>query len=163
VSLGISLTALFLLAAGMSAAWWYWNSQKSSPDRAATLDVLQRLDVSLKDANGDPADWIMPPTVAEGKSPAEYDRWIREVLYEEISPEGLAVLKEEARFGPLLDLFPEQAEAWTSPYSIPAAECLAFRMERSGITAEVVVAPYKGSYKIIRCNNIKQMALLPKS
>ena len=36
--------------------------------------------------------------------------------------------------------------------------CVAFRMERGGIRAEVVLASAKNSYRVVRCDNVRQMA-----
>ena len=153
---------VFVIVIGVAAGSYYWLVTPPSIEKLATLGVLENLQTAIDFSTEDPSNWVLRPTVAEDKTPEEYQRWLREVLQEEISKEGLAVLAKDAQFGPLLSLFPDQAVAWTSPHSIPPEACLAYRMERAGITAEVVLAPHQGSFKIIRCNNIKQMALLPK-
>ena len=37
-------------------------------------------------------------------------------------------------------------------------DCVAFKMERAGIRAEVVLLREGETYRVVRCNNVKQMA-----
>ena len=85
-------------------------------------------------------------------------RWIADVLRDEVSAEGLAELRRHARFGPLAEVFPDEAKRWADTASVPVGECVAFRMERDGLRAEVVLHRTPAGFRILRCNNVKQMA-----
>ena len=74
-----------------------------------------------------------------------------------MSPAGIVALKRAAVFGPLRDVFPDQAEQWAQQAGVKEEDCVAFKMEHGGVRAEVVLLAKDGSYRIIRCNNVKQM------
>jgi hypothetical protein len=101
--------------------------------------------------------------------PHEQTEFITKALRDELSAEGLEALRKGAQFGPLKELFPAEADAWASQAGVKAEDCVGLRMERNGIRAEVVLvrSPNHESrppFRIVRCNNVKQMALeLPKA
>jgi hypothetical protein len=74
------------------------------------------------------------------------------------------VLRKHGDYGPLTNLFPAEAEAWAKEAGVNAGDCLAFRLERPGLRAEVVLAQVGPdrragrSFKIVRVNNVKQLA-----
>ena len=103
------------------------------------------------------------PAAAAEKSPAEQTRWLSEILRDEISPEGLAELQRHGRFGPLAEVFPDEANRWAESARLPVESCVAFRMERDGIRAEVVLHQTPAGFRVVRCNNVKQMAPASKS
>jgi hypothetical protein len=55
-------------------------------------------------------------------------------------------------------VFPQEAPFWAKAAGVEVADCVAFRGEKNGIRAEVVITT-NGAYRIIRVNNVKQMAL----
>lgn len=68
---------------------------------------------------------------------------------------------KKATFGTLRQLFPVQADRWAQQARVNPEDCIAFRMERDGIQAEVVMLKPSTTeivYRILRCNNVKQMA-----
>jgi hypothetical protein len=68
------------------------------------------------------------------------------------------VLSKEGLFGPLSVVFPNEAASWASAAGVDASSCVAFRLEKNGVVAEVAIAT-NGVPRVIRCNNVKQMAL----
>jgi hypothetical protein len=89
---------------------------------------------------------------------AEQTEFLTKALRDEISPEGLAVLRREGKFGALTDLFPQEAKTWAAQAGVKPEDCVAFRMERDNIRAEVVLVREGEVYRVVRCNNVKQLA-----
>ncbi len=99
----------------------------------------------------------------------EQAEFLTKALADEISPEGLAVLQREGSFGPLATVFAAEAEGWAKQGGVKVEDCVAFKLERNGLRAEVVLAagtplaprlsPLATSMRILRCNNVKQLAL----
>jgi len=88
----------------------------------------------------------------------EREDFLRKALRDEISSEGIAAIKREGTFGPLREIFPAEAEKWGALFGVKPEDCFAMRMERKGLRAEVVVLAEGGVYRVLRCNNVKQMA-----
>ena len=128
---------------------------------------LQHLDAALR--GGSPtalADVLILPTALQGRTEPEQTEFLRKALADEISPEGLAVLQRDGAFGALTNLFPNEGVAWANQAGVNLGDCMAFKLERNGVRAEVVLArdatasdPSK-SFRVVRCNNVKQMATL---
>lgn len=111
--------------------------------------------------SGSPAELVrivrVPDSLGD-KTLAEQAQWLRDVLREEIDQDGLAELRSHGLHGPLLELFPESATAWTVGSGVSPENCLAWRMERSGVTAEVVYTNSPEGVRFLRINNVGQMA-----
>jgi len=151
------LIALLAVAVGCTVLWW-----KSGDSKRQSLNALAQLEEIITDSNRTiPRELVVLPEVAKSKSQAECDQWLREVLREELSKEGIRELKQSARFGPLKEVFPESAAKWAESAGARADDSFAFRMDRNGVTAEVVLVPGSDGFRISRCNNVKQMAELP--
>jgi hypothetical protein len=111
---------------------------------------------------------VILPAAVIGKTDAEQVEFLTKALHDEISPEGLVVLKREGQFGRLQQQFPQESGAWAQQAGVKTEDCVAFKLERNGIRAEVVLArtssiqnPKSGiisGYRIVRCNNVKQLA-----
>ena len=52
----------------------------------------------------------------------------------------------------------EALRDWCQQSGIDMDNCVAFKMERAGIRAEVVLVREGETYRVVRCNNVKQMA-----
>lgn len=76
---------------------------------------------------------------------AEQIEFISKALRDELSREGLVVLKKEGRFGSLNELFPAEADVWAVQAGVKPEDCVAFRMERNGLRAEVVLVRNSGA------------------
>ena len=98
------------------------------------------------------------PPAAEARSPEEQVQWIADVLRNEVSDAGLEELRRHGQFGPLAEVFPEEAARWVDSAHLAVRDCVAFRMERDGIRAEVVLHQTSSGFRVLRCNNVKQMA-----
>lgn len=150
-------TLVCLLLAIAAAVLWY--SWKRNEPRRKSIHALEHLQSSLNSASSESLqkEVVLPAVLAQRTVP-EQSEFIRKVLQDEISPEGIVALRKGAIFGSLREVFPDTAERWAQQAGVKAEDCMAFRMERNGIRAEVVVQSRNGSYRIIRCNNVKQMA-----
>ena len=109
----------------------------------------------------------MPGSV-RSKTKAEQLDFIRKSLQDEISLEGFDVLRKRAIYGSLKQIFPNEAKAWSEQAGVKPEDCVAFKLERNGQRAEVVLAKTSSiehpessiapMYRIVRCNNVKQLA-----
>jgi len=161
---GIVLLAVALLGA---ALYWWWV--QDAP-RRASLATLTRLDTALHSANrADLLDLIVIPAAIQGRTAPEQSEFLVKALNDEISPEGLAVLRKHGDYGPLRKLFPTEADTWAKQAGVKPEHCVAFKLERNNLRAEVVLlhllaAPNRSdggsppSFRIVRVNNVKQLA-----
>jgi hypothetical protein len=155
----------FLVLAILGGGLGYWSWKKGESKRA-TFVSLHTLDQALKkNDSSELLKVLVLPQAVHNKTPAEQTEFLVKALRDEISPEGLAELKAKGRFGPLTNLFPQEAAQWASQAGVPPGECMAFRLDRTnGFRAEVVL--HRSSsldtplirFRIIRCNNVKPPA-----
>jgi len=149
------------LVGGMQS-WIGW--QRGAP-RRPSLDLLHRLDQRLNAASHeDLLSLLALPVGLQSRTPQEQTEFVSKALAGEISSEGLAVLRRDGQFGPLKDVFPQEAEKWAGQAGVKPDDCVAFRFERNGARAEVVLvkrpeAPNTpAAFRIIRCNDVSRMA-----
>ena len=136
------------------------NRYRRDEPRRSALAVISEIDRALTSSE---VSKTMPllelsPAVA-ARSPEDQMQWIADVLRDEVSAAGLDELRRHARFGPLAQVFPEEAKRWAESAHLAVESCVAFRMERAGIRAEVVLHQTPTGFRVLRCNNVKQMAL----
>jgi len=114
-------------------------------------------------------DRLVLPSALASKTPAEQSEFIRKALRDELSPDGIALLKKRARFGPLLELFPHEATNWAAQAGVEVTNCVAFRLDRpDGLRAEVVLVTQSAirnpqsatEYRLLRVNNVTPLATL---
>ncbi len=166
MSTKVKLLSAFLVAAfiGTAAYWWVHDAP-----RRQSLASLVQLDAALHSANRtDLLDLLVIPAVVQRRTASEQSEFLVKALNDEISPEGLAVLGKHGEYGPLRKLFPAEAEAWAKSASVNADDCVAFKLERNGLRAEVVLlkpslfdahpSASPPSYRVIRINNVRQLA-----
>lgn len=149
---------IFVVATGVAvgAAVMLW--QRGQPRRNA-LQEVSKLAVNLENNRGaELLNNILIPLAVQSRTQTEQQEFITKVLADEISPAGVAALKRQAEFGPLKIIFPNEAPAWCSQAGVNVDQCVAFKMERAGIRAEVVMLHEGQNYRVIRCNNVKQMS-----
>lgn len=101
---------------------------------------------------------MVVPSKFRGEARVAVERQMWEFLHDEISEGGLSILQKDGRFGPLREVFPEEANRWAEFFAVDPAHCLAFRLERAGIRAELVLYSTEEGLRILRCNNIKALA-----
>lgn len=153
--LGLPILITVFIMVGVGFAVW----RITSTPKKVSFQVLSRLEDFVSNHKRPiPQELVVLPAVLADKSPSEREQWLRDVLRDEISKEGIQVLMKSARFGSLADLFPESAHTWARAAGAKPEDCYAFRMDRDGITAEVVLVPGPDGLRISRCNNVKQMA-----
>ena len=133
-----------------------WQKGKS---RRAALQSVSQLASNLMNPNSSKLlDTIVIPAVVSDRTPAEQREFIVKALADEISSEGVQALKQHAEFGPVKSVFPNDYSKWCEQVGAKPDDCVAFKMEHAGILAEVVLLHEGDAYRIIRCNNVKQMA-----
>ena len=167
-------TVLGLLCVVLLAGFYWWQWKQDEP-RRRSLACLAELDTALH--SSDPStllDLIALPSALQGRTRPEQTEFLTKALRDEVSAEGLAVLKREGTFGPLTNIFPAEAEAWAKQAGVKPEDCVAFKMEKNGLRAEVVLASgqkagansQKSSVishqssvlRVVRLNNVKQLA-----
>jgi hypothetical protein len=157
----IAVGALLLIIAG-----GFWLRWKAGEPRRFALQTLGQLDAALRTGNSaDLLKLICTPAAIQGRTAPEQAQFLTKALADEISPEGLVVLQRQGTFGPLTNVFPAEAEKWAKQAGVRAEDCVAFKLERRGLCAEVVLAqdsalrtPHSPS-RIVRCNHVRQMAM----
>jgi hypothetical protein len=158
---GIVLVAVALLGAALS--WWWVHDAP----RRQSLASLARLDNALHSgSHAELLDLIALPAAVQGRTAPEQSEFLVKALNDEISPEGLAVLRKHGDYGPLRKLFPVEAETWAKQAGVNPDQCVAFKLDRHGLRAEVVLVPdsplaprpSSPGFRIVRLNNVKQMA-----
>lgn len=150
----VAAIATFFVAVGAICFIWLHGQ----PRRAAVGAVAQFAQ-ALQSQNGAALlDSVLMPSAIQTRTPAEQTEFLVKALADEISPEGVASLKAHAEFGPAKILFPIDCLRWCQQAGVNVDDCVAFKMERAGIRAEVVLARDGATYRIVRCNNVKQMA-----
>lgn len=142
------------LAVGVAALLW----QHGQPRRDAVVAVSRLANNLANHQEPDLLETVLMPVAIRSQTPAEQQEFLTKALADEISPAGVEALKRHAEFGPLKSIFPNEAPVWCSQAGVNADDCVAFKMERAGIRAEVVMLHEGQAYRIVRCNNVKQMA-----
>jgi len=151
---------LVVIIATISLAVWggylYWRHDQ--PRRNAA-QAISRLASALMNPNtAELLDTVLVPAAIHGRTPAEQLEFLTKALRDEISSEGLAVLRREGSYGTLEKLFPQEAAAWAGQAGVQPSDCVAFRLDRNGVRAEVVLVHEGQAYRVVRCNNVKQLA-----
>lgn len=160
-----------LAGAGVFLLW-----QHGQPRRIALQPVARLAFVLTNPRGSELLDAVVLPSAVRGRTPAEQTEFLTKALTDELSVEGVVALKRHAQFGPLKSIFPDEAAAWCQQAGVNVDDCVAFKLDRNGLRAEVVLVKRStlnspaatererggqhstASYGIVRCNNVKQMA-----
>jgi len=131
---------------------------RETPKRKV-VSVLERLDHAIRtgDAN-DLLATIVPPSAVAERSATEQMDFLQKALREEISEDGIRAVASDGRFGPLSVVFSNEANRWAAAAGVKGSDCAAFRLARNGLVAEVVILTNSPTWRVIRCNNVAQMA-----
>lgn len=97
------------------------------------------------------------PATLRDRTQQEQAEFVAKAFRDEISPAGITALMSQGQHGPLRLIFPGEAEKWASVAGVRVDDCMAYRAEKNGIHAELVIATNGSSWKIVRLNNVKQM------
>lgn len=155
-------TRFYVLAVGLAASGLgvlLWYSWKNDEPRRHSFQAVHTFATALNSGNADALlQTVVLPAAVSGRTSAEQAEFLTKALRDEISPEGLVVLRREGKFGPLQELFPQEAATWAEQAGVKPEDCVAFRMERDSIRAEVVLVREDEAYRVVRCNNVKQLA-----
>lgn len=155
------LTAAAILALALAGGVFWWLSHRrwvADEPRREALAAAARFERELGSPTGTVREYVIVPGAYLARTPQEQEDFLRKALKDEVSPEGLEVLGREGEYGPLTEIFPAKGEKWVNQLGVNADACVAFRAERDGIRAELVLLVTNGSYRILRCNNVKQLA-----
>lgn len=151
--------ALILAAAG-GLGWWRWH--EDAPKRTA-LQATEHFAQALFARDSQALlQAVALPIALQDRTAPEQAEFLLKALRDEVSAEGLAVLRRRGKFGPLATIFPAEAKQWAAQAGVQVEDCVAFRLDQSpGHCAEVVLllSPNSNpcpstSYKIVRCNNV---------
>jgi len=143
VACGVILVAAFL-------------ARQSGVLEQQALATLSELERAVIEGNAELlAQIVLPPATVRGRSRVEGDRLLLEILSGEVTAEGVELLRRRGQWGPLLDVFPEEAEKWTDPVGIDPALCVAFRLDGSESRAEVVMVNQEDRMRVLRCNDVR--------
>jgi hypothetical protein len=151
----IAVALALVLGAWLAFQWW---SQEHSP-RARSAKAALALSRAV--SSGDQAGvrgLVKIPEFLSGKTHSEQSQLLTELLSSEISAEGLAALRKDGQFGALREMFPTEADAWAKAFGVTADQCVAFKMKRGGLEAELVLLREGDRFLVLRCNNVRQMA-----
>ncbi len=136
--------------------WWNW---KRDEPRRNSFRALNRLQASIGSLDQSALlDTVLLPPALGQRTSAEQTEFLVKTLRDEVSSAGVHALKKGAMFGSLSKVFPAEAAVWTQQAGVKVEDCVAFKMERDGLCAEVVLVAQNGHYRVVRCNNVKQMA-----
>ncbi len=150
----ISTVALLVIAGGLSCFFW-----KQGEPRRNSIKTLNDFSHALNSEDSAALlESVVLPRAFQGETISEQSEFLIKALQDEISSEGVLALKHHAVFGSLEEIFPDKASAWCEQANVNPDNCVAFKMERSGIRAEVVLVREQSGYRVLRCNNVKQMA-----
>lgn len=144
------------MAAGIGLYFW---SSFNFATRETSLLVARQLSECIESGDlGRAKSLLKLPVSMGGKTSEEQERLMSDVLKAEVSQNGLLAINRHGRFGLLREVFPDEAEAWAKAFSVNADDCVAFSMQRNGLRAELVLWNNNGEFRVLRCNNVRQMA-----
>lgn len=150
----ISTVTLLVIVGGISCFFW-----KQGEPRRNSIKALNVFSQALTSEDSAALlENVVLPRAFQAETISEQTEFLVKALHDEISPDGVLALKHHATFGSLEKIFPDEAAAWCKQANINPDNCVAFKMERAGIRAEVVLVREGNAYRVLRCNNVKQMA-----
>lgn len=133
-----------------------WRVDSPRRHSLATLRALQAA-LSAGDTNAVLVH-VVVPTALQTRTSFEKAEFITKALRDEVSVGGVEALSREGIFGSLQQIFPNEATTWATQSGVDPETCVAFKMEHNGLLAEVAFVKFGEELRIIRCNNVKQMA-----
>ena len=140
-----------------------WIRWKHDEPRRKSLETLRAFQFALESQQVEVVlERLVLPQALKLRTPPEQFEFLSKVMHEEISTDGLNALRSKAQFGPLLELFPLEAAVWASQAGVRPQDCVAFKATQSGIDTEVVLHVHEKACRIVRCNNVKQLAVASK-
>lgn len=133
----------------------FFVREHQRPKREA-IAVLQQLEQMVRaDSTAQIERVIVVPEVVRDRSPSEKARLLREIFQNEVTTEGIESLRKVGTWGPLLDVFPDEAGRWTESTGIDPARCMALRNDGPDFRSEVVLVNDDNQLRVLRCNDVR--------
>ncbi len=142
------------LAVGAAVLLW----QHGQPRREALHEVSKLAENLANHRGSELLETVVMPAAIRTQTQGEQQEFIAKALSDEISPAGVLALKQYAQFGLAKSIFPDEYASWCQQAGVDADNCVGFKMERAGIRAEILLVHEGQNYRVVRCNNVKQMA-----
>ena len=155
----ICLRVIFVVATGVAIVVAVLLWRHGEPRRDALQEVSKLADTLANNHGSELLEIVVTPAAVSSKTQAEQEEFIAKALADEISPEGVLALKNHAQFGLVKSIFPDEYAKWCLQAGVTADDCVAFKMEHDGIQAAVLLVHEGQTYRVVRCNNVKQMAM----
>ena len=155
----ICLRVIFVVTTGLAVVMAVLLWRRGEPRRDALLEVSKLADTLANKHGSGLLEIVVMPAAVSSQTQEEQKEFIAKALADEISPEGVLALKHHAQFGLAKSLFPAEYAKWCLQAGVTADDCVAFKMEHDGIQAAVLLVHEGQTYRVVRCNNVKQMAM----
>jgi len=153
------VAALVLIPVVVAITHLLYRPRKGEKPHRDALVFAGRLDETLRGKNQlEIRDFVLVPSAYRTRTAREQEDFLRKALKDEISSEGLAELDRIGECGPLMEVFPEKGEKWARQFGVDPTNCVAFRAEKNGLQAELVIYGTNSLRRVLRCNNVKQLA-----
>ena len=155
------LAVVFVCLSLAGGAFWWHNHRRWVADepRREALAAAARFGRELRSPDGKVRDCVVVPGAYLSRTPQEQEDFVRKALRDEISAEGLEILSREGDYGPLAEVFPDNGSKWAKQFGVDAEDCVAFKTVKGNLIAELVLHNEGTRYRILRCNNVKQLAI----
>ncbi len=145
---------LLVLSAGLLV--WRWHAGQPGRQCLTSVGELARC---LAAGDGQAALRVVAMPVAQAtRSSSEQAEFLVSALRDEVSVEGLRVLRKTGEFGPLDRVFPVEGASWARQAGVDPAKCLAFKAARGDVHAELVFFLDGATCRVVRVNNVAQLA-----
>lgn len=122
------------------AGWLLWHKWSQDEPRRNSITALQNLRAALESSTSDSLlSAVVLPQAFQTRTAPERAEFLRKALQNEVSEEGIAVLRKHGTFGRLKELFPDEADAWANQAGVKTEDCVAFKLDQNGLRTEVVL------------------------
>ncbi len=146
---GFALASIFFLG-------FRW---KQGEPKRHCVQALRVFRAALDSPDSEPLlKLVAAPQAVRGRTPQEQAEFIRKALNSEITEDGLRLIANQGSFGSLARVFPAEGQAWAKQAGVNPDDCVALKCEERGLKAEVVLEVHGETYRVVRCNNVKQLA-----
>jgi hypothetical protein len=105
-------------------------------------------------------DFIVLPPSLQGKSSDEVSRSLVRYLSDELSAQGLDMLRNKGNVRPLVEAFPREGTQWAQNAGVDPFDCIAITHPVNDDLLAVLVActNVAGNTKIIRIDNVRHLS-----
>ncbi len=149
---------LVLCVAVAVTAYTCYRRWESDEPRRQAIAFAERFEDAVSNSDRALRDFVIMPGAYASRTHQEQEDFLRKALRDEISAEGLAEFKRVGKYGSLLEVFPENGPKWAKQFGADPAHCVAFKAEVSGLQAELVLVKTNAFFRVVRCNNVAQLA-----